>query len=109
MGLDGVRAALMLGAMRSLIAVPPSFTMQLPLSGVALGVVVGVGVGSATSCVGVGLAGGSVAVGVTVAVGAVNLFDKGAPLTLGAFNDDYDTSLHSNRGRFLYTDITLRF
>jgi len=69
MGLDGVRAALMLGAMRSLIAVPPSFTMQLPLSGVALGVVVGVGVGSATSCVGVGLAGGSVAVGVTVAVG----------------------------------------
>ena len=47
--------------------------------------------------------------GVTVAVGAVNLFDKGAPLALGAFNDDYDTSLHSNRGRFLYTDITLRF
>ncbi|HPG18153.1 MAG TPA: TonB-dependent receptor, partial [Opitutaceae bacterium] len=47
--------------------------------------------------------------GVTVAVGAVNLFDKGAPLTLGAFNDDYDTSLHSNRGRFLYTDITLHF
>ena len=31
------------------------------------------------------------------------------PFALGAFNDDYDTSLHSNRGRFLYTDITLRF
>ena len=34
---------------------------------------------------------------------------NGDSLTLGAFNDDYDTSLHSNRGRFLYTDITLHF
>jgi len=69
MGLVAVREALVLGAVRSLIAVPPSLTMQLPFSDVGRGVVVGVGVDSVISCVGVGLAGGSVAVGVTVAVG----------------------------------------
>jgi len=77
MGLVAVREALVLGAVRSLIAVPPSLTMQLPFSDVGRGVVVGVGVDSVISCVGVGLAGGSVGsrvcgglVGVGVLVGA---------------------------------------
>ncbi len=45
----------------------------------------------------------------TVRLGASNLLDEAAPFAAGAFNDSYDVTTHSNRGRFVYTQITKKF
>lgn len=42
----------------------------------------------------------------TVRVGAANLLDEKAPFSAGAFNDGYDVTTHSNRGRFVYAQLT---
>jgi iron complex outermembrane recepter protein len=42
-------------------------------------------------------------------VGVENIGNIGAPLALGAFNDSYDTTLHSARGRFMHVSVTKRF
>lgn len=47
--------------------------------------------------------------GTTIRVGANNVFDEKAPFSAGAFNDGYDVTTHSNRGRFVYTQITKKF
>ena len=45
----------------------------------------------------------------TVRVGASNLFDESAPFAAGAFNDSYDVTTYSSRGRFVYTQLTKEF
>lgn len=45
----------------------------------------------------------------TIRVGVSNLFDEPAPFAAGAFNDSYDVTTHSNRGRFVYTQLTKEF
>ncbi|MBI5382075.1 MAG: TonB-dependent receptor [Opitutae bacterium] len=47
--------------------------------------------------------------GLTVRVGANNVTDVDAPFSAGAFNDGYDVTTHSNRGRFVYTQLTKKF
>jgi iron complex outermembrane recepter protein len=42
-------------------------------------------------------------------LGCTNLTDEPAPLAVGAFNDSYDQVMHSNRGRFIYTNLVLEF
>ena len=42
-------------------------------------------------------------------VGCNNVFDRYPPTVLGAFNDNYDTSLYSIRNRFWYVSLTKRF
>ncbi len=42
-------------------------------------------------------------------VGANNVFDRYPPTVLGAFNDNYDTSLYSIRNRFWYVSLTKKF
>ncbi len=44
----------------------------------------------------------------TVRVGGANILDESAPFAAGAFNDSYDVSTHSNRGRFVFVQITKR-
>ncbi|MBI5768488.1 MAG: TonB-dependent receptor [Verrucomicrobia bacterium] len=46
---------------------------------------------------------------VTWRIGGNNLSDESAPFAAGAFNDSYDVTTHSNRGRFLYTQVTRKF
>jgi len=46
---------------------------------------------------------------VTVRVGAANVFDEKAPFSAGAFNDGYDVTTHSNRGRFVYAQLTKKY
>lgn len=45
----------------------------------------------------------------TVRLGGTNILDRSAPFAAGAFNDFYDVKTHSNRGRFVYTEITKQF
>jgi iron complex outermembrane receptor protein len=42
-------------------------------------------------------------------VGVENLTNESAPFSVGAFNDNYDTTLHSVRGRFMHVSLTKRF
>lgn len=44
-----------------------------------------------------------------VTVGVENVANESAPLAVGAFNDSYDTTLHSSRGRFMHVSLTKRF
>lgn len=44
-----------------------------------------------------------------VTVGIENITNEEPPLALGAFNDSYDTTLHSIRGRFMHVSVTKRF
>jgi outer membrane receptor protein involved in Fe transport len=44
-----------------------------------------------------------------VTIGVENIANEAAPLAVGAFNDSYDTTLHSTRGRFMHVSITKRF
>jgi iron complex outermembrane receptor protein len=47
--------------------------------------------------------------GTTLSVGCTNVFDREPPVAVGAFNDNYDTSLYSLRDRFIYGSITKKF
>ena len=47
--------------------------------------------------------------GTTFRVGVNNAFDRTPPTTLGAFNDNYDTSLYSIRNRFYYLGLNKKF
>jgi outer membrane receptor protein involved in Fe transport len=42
-------------------------------------------------------------------VGVNDVFDRYPPSVLGAFNDNYDTSLYSIRNRYWYVSLTKRF
>ena len=42
-------------------------------------------------------------------VGVNNVFDRYPPTVLGAFNDNYDTSLYSIRNRYWYVSMTKKF
>lgn len=42
-------------------------------------------------------------------VGVNNAFDRQPPTVLGAFNDNYDTSLYSIRNRYYYVSLTKKF
>lgn len=42
-------------------------------------------------------------------VGVNNAFDRSPPTVLGAFNDNYDTSLYSIRNRYYYVSLTKKF
>ncbi|MSU64639.1 MAG: TonB-dependent receptor [Opitutus sp.] len=44
----------------------------------------------------------------TIRFGGSNVLDRDAPFAAGAFNDSYDVTTHSNRGRFLYVQLTKR-
>jgi outer membrane receptor protein involved in Fe transport len=44
-----------------------------------------------------------------VTAGVVNAFDRNPPTVLGAFNDNYDTSLYSIRNRFWYVALSKKF
>ncbi len=45
----------------------------------------------------------------TIRIGVNNIFDEPPPFNAGAFNDNYDTSLYSLRGRFYYIDVSKKF
>lgn len=45
----------------------------------------------------------------SIRVGVNNIFDEPPPFNAGAFNDNYDTSLYSLRGRFYYIDLSKKF
>lgn len=45
----------------------------------------------------------------TVSVGVNNAFDRQPPTVLGAFNDNYDTSLYSIRNRYYYVSLNKKF
>jgi iron complex outermembrane recepter protein len=47
--------------------------------------------------------------GTKIRVGVVNAFDRRPPTVLGAFNDNYDTSLYSIRNRYYYVGINKKF
>ena len=47
--------------------------------------------------------------GTTLRVGVNNAFDRQPPTVLGAFNDNYDTSLYSVRNRYWYVGINKKF
>ncbi len=47
--------------------------------------------------------------GTKLTVGVNNVFDRDPPAVLGAFNDNYDTSLYSIRNRYYYISLTKRF
>jgi iron complex outermembrane recepter protein len=47
--------------------------------------------------------------GTTIRVGMNNVFDQAPPFAAGAFNDNYDTSLYTNRGRFYYVNLQKQF
>jgi len=47
--------------------------------------------------------------GTKLRVGVNNAFDRQPPSVLGAFNDNYDTSLYSIRNRFYYVGINKKF
>jgi len=42
-------------------------------------------------------------------LGANNVFDKLAPFSAGAFNDNYDTRTVNNIGRFVYLNLRKQF
>jgi outer membrane receptor protein involved in Fe transport len=45
----------------------------------------------------------------TIRVGVNNIFDEPPPFNAGAFNDNYDTSLYSLRGRYYYIGLNKKF
>ena len=45
----------------------------------------------------------------TIRVGVNNVFDEPPPFNAGAFNDNYDTSLYSIRGRYYYVGLNKKF
>jgi iron complex outermembrane receptor protein len=47
--------------------------------------------------------------GTKLTVGVNNAFDRNPPSVLGAFNDNYDTSLYSIRNRYCYVAVTKKF
>jgi outer membrane receptor protein involved in Fe transport len=47
--------------------------------------------------------------GTELQVGVLNIFDEAPPFSLNAFNDNYDTSLYNNVGRFWYVAIQKKF
>jgi iron complex outermembrane receptor protein len=47
--------------------------------------------------------------GTTLTVGVNDAFDRQPPSVLGAFNDNYDTSLYSIRNRFWYASLKKKF
>ncbi len=47
--------------------------------------------------------------GTRLTVGVNNVFDRYPPSVLGAFNDNYDTSLYSIRNRYWYVSLTKKF
>ncbi len=47
--------------------------------------------------------------GTTLRVGVVNAFDRQPPSVMGAFNDNYDTSLYSIRNRYVYVGFSKKF
>ena len=47
--------------------------------------------------------------GTKVTAGVVNAFDRNPPTVLGAFNDNYDTSLYSIRNRYYYVALSKKF
>jgi iron complex outermembrane recepter protein len=47
--------------------------------------------------------------GTKITAGVVNAFDRMPPTVLGAFNDNYDTSLYSIRNRFWYVALSKKF
>jgi iron complex outermembrane recepter protein len=47
--------------------------------------------------------------GTTIRVGVNNAFDRQPPSVLGAFNDNYDTSLYSIRNRYYYIGLNKKF
>ncbi len=47
--------------------------------------------------------------GVKVTAGVVDAFDRNPPTVLGAFNDNYDTSLYSIHNRFWYVALSKKF
>jgi iron complex outermembrane recepter protein len=47
--------------------------------------------------------------GTKVTAGVVNAFDRNPPTVLGAFNDNYDTSLYTIRNRFWYVAMSRKF
>ncbi len=47
--------------------------------------------------------------GTKITAGVVNAFDRTPPTVIGAFNDNYDTSLYSIRDRFWYVALSKKF
>jgi iron complex outermembrane recepter protein len=47
--------------------------------------------------------------GTKVTAGVVNAFDRMPPTVIGAFNDNYDTSLYTIRNRFWYVALSKKF
>ncbi len=47
--------------------------------------------------------------GTKITAGVNNVFDRYPPTVLGAFNDNYDTSLYNIRNRYWYVSLTKRF
>jgi iron complex outermembrane receptor protein len=47
--------------------------------------------------------------GTRLTVGVNDVFDRNPPSVIGAFNDNYDTSLYSIRNRYWYVSLTKRF
>ncbi|HSH40276.1 MAG TPA: TonB-dependent receptor [Chthoniobacterales bacterium] len=47
--------------------------------------------------------------GTKLTVGVQNVFDRSPPTVLGAFNDNYDTSLYNIRNRYYYVQIRKTF
>jgi hypothetical protein len=47
--------------------------------------------------------------GTKITAGVVNAFDRMPPTVMGAFNDNYDTSLYTIRNRFWYVALSKKF
>ena len=47
--------------------------------------------------------------GTTFTVGVNDAFDRQPPSVIGAFNDNYDTSLYTIRNRFWYASLKKKF
>jgi outer membrane receptor protein involved in Fe transport len=47
--------------------------------------------------------------GTKLTAGVINAFDRNPPTVVGAFNDNYDTSLYSIRNRFWYVALSKKF
>ena len=47
--------------------------------------------------------------GTRLTVGVNDVFDRYPPSVLGAFNDNYDTSLYTIRNRYWYVSLTKKF
>jgi iron complex outermembrane receptor protein len=47
--------------------------------------------------------------GTKLTIGVNNAFDRNPPTVLGAFNDNYDTSLHTLRNRYWYVALSKKF